>query len=116
MGWDASLAYPPAVDLAPAAEAWTGGYTHNTNGMVKAAADAAGIACERWLDLLDGSTGAAAAGPLEAIVAELHQRPDVYEAMNPENGWGDRAGITALLAAMALASQGRPDAVWRVAR
>lgn len=74
-------------------------YTHNTNRMVNAAAEAAGLDLDgkTWFDHLKGRTIYETRPFLAAIVAELAAHPDKYRAMNPENGWGSYDSLLPVL-------------------
>lgn len=78
------------------------GYTHNCNGMIAAAYEAATGATTppcggslgkvigpAWWDKLNASTGPDGRTYLADIVRGLEADPERYRAMNPPNGWGD---------------------------
>ena len=64
--------------------------------------------------LIHGCTGADMADAL--IVASEHMRdnPEIYEPMNPENGWGDYEGACRVIFTLASWAQRFPDAVFNV--
>ena len=89
-------------------------YTHNTNRMLAAAYESVtGEQTEdcdhpllgpaigpTWYKRLDGMTAAESIAYLGQIIEGLRRDPDRYREMNPENGWGDYAGILRVLEAM----------------
>jgi hypothetical protein len=123
MSWDA--------DLVTAGEnrsiAWWN-YTHNTNGMIAAAYEAAtgqdtpqcggtlGPAIgAAWWERLDGQRGDIGAGYLAVIVEALEADPQRFRAMDPPNGWGSYDTLLPVLRKMrdAPGSDG-PHLAWNV--
>lgn len=102
MSWDADVC----------GHSWN--YTHNTNPMVSAAAEAAGydLGGESWWRWLDGRTIDSGRPFLGAIVHEMETHPDTYRAMNPPNGWGDYDSILHTLREMRDVRP--PSSVWGV--
>jgi hypothetical protein len=119
MSWDASLyrAKDGVMAVDEAGEAlwcfagWN--YTHNTNGMIAAAYEAAtGEATEQcggplgpvigaaWWKRLDGASGESGAAYLSQVIEGLTGDPDRFRAMSPENGWGDYDGLLRVLREM----------------
>ena len=110
MSWDATL-----VTACCGASRGDWGYTYNTTAMTIAAADAIGVEWSGFQRTLDGMNAADAASLLAAIRDEMVRNPARYEAMNPENGWGNRCGIVGVMREMIDASLAAPDgSVWRV--
>jgi hypothetical protein len=110
MSWDVDL----VDDREHLEGSWN--YTHNVNGMIAAALDAAGMGPTEecggplgkvigpaWWDRLDGLDGPTGAAFLKAIADELDRDPATYDQMNPSNGWGDRGRLVALLREMIAA-------------
>lgn len=69
-----------------------GNYTSNTSRMWGHA-----LGGDVGLRDFDGAPAVEAAGPLRAAVERMRAAPEVYEAMNPANGWGDYAGAVCFL-------------------
>lgn len=109
-------------------EQWVGNFTHNTNHMIRSASVAprevpeVGVAAEVlfrapvlgacWNDF-DGRPAREAALFAEDIALELERDPARYEAMNPENGWGSRAGLLEFLGKVREACDEDPAAVFK---
>ena len=103
-----------------------GNYTHNTNPMIRAASlpneepiTQPSIAAEVlfrdkgtrglcWGDF-DGSTGREVAEFARAVRNELEARPEKYEAMNPDNGWGSRSTLLDFIGRVIAACDECPD-------
>ena len=96
MSWDAEL-----IDDRGHVEG-SFNYTHNTNGMIAAAYEAATgeqtgqcdgplgpVIGAAWWRRLDGADGAQGRAYLAGIIKGLESDPERFRAMNPENGWGD---------------------------
>jgi hypothetical protein len=107
MSWDADL----YDDRGHHEGEWN--YTHNTNGMIAAAFEAASgettpqcggplaiLIGAAWWKRLDGVSGKDGAAYLASIVTGLEADPERYRAMNPENGWGDYDGLLGVLREM----------------
>lgn len=109
MSWDASLVCDACRH---AIGEWN--YTYNTTPMVSAAAEAAGIEDGFGFQHdLNGMNGADGQRTLRLIIREMEDHPATYRAMNPENGWGDYAGILGVLREMADATPEAPT-TWSV--
>lgn len=110
MSWDAEI-----VNACCGSVQGEWGYTYNTTPMTIAAADAVEVAWDGFQRTLDGMNALEGACLLAVICDELVRHPAKYEAMNPKNGWGDRAGIVKVMREMIDAGfAARLDAVWRV--
>jgi hypothetical protein len=107
MGWWAAL----VDDRGHEEGSWN--FTHNTNGMIADAWQAAtGETIEQcsgplgpaigpaWWDRLDGMTGPEGAEFLGTVVKAMMADPVRFEAMNPENGWGSYESLLKTLADM----------------
>jgi hypothetical protein len=107
MSWDADL-YDDRGHLEGSFN-----YTHNTNGMIAAAYEAASgedteqcrgslgpLIGPAWWDRLDGASGPDGAAYLAAIIKGLEADPARFRAMNPANGWGDYDRLLAVLREM----------------
>lgn len=79
--------------------------TYNLTPMLRAAGFCG------WRELL-GQTAAASAPMLRAIRTSLIEQPARFEAMNPENGWGNRELAVDVITAMIAATEAHPNAVW----
>jgi hypothetical protein len=93
----------------PATVAEVGNYTSNVSGMW---ADALG----RSLGDYHGAPCSEAAGSLLRGVERMKADPAHYEAMNPENGWGDYEGALKYLEQLYEACTRHPKAtiaIWR---
>ena len=96
MSWDAQL-----TTECCGSDRGEWGYTGNTSGIVNLALATAGYPSDQtWWKRISGLTGKDAAVLLAAAVNEIQSNRSTYEAMNPENGWGDTAGILAQLRSM----------------
>lgn len=114
MSWDANL-----VCNACGHTIGDWNYTHNTNRMVELALERAGkaqdlegtvspwwsnpnsdLGSKSWWDLLHKAGNVESAQLLGVIVRELEATPELFRAMNPENGWGDYDGVLKSLRAM----------------
>lgn len=107
MSWDAELFTIDGEELG-----WWN-YTYNTTPMVAAAAEAAGISFEGFQRTLNGMDGIAGALMLRRIASEL-DHIDIYDAMNPPNGWGSREGIARTMRDMADAVPVETPTKWNV--
>jgi hypothetical protein len=107
MSWDATL----TDDRGHIEGDWN--YTHNCNGMIATALEAAGEPAvpecsgplgpaigPAWWDRLNGLPGPDGAALLNTIIHQLEADPARYRAMNPENGWGDYDSLLGLLVEM----------------
>ena len=72
-------------------------YTHNTNRMIREIDP-------DWWDSLNGKTGREGSELLDRIIKGLEAEPERFQAMNPENGWGDYEGVLGVLRDMKRAS------------
>lgn len=94
MSWDADL----TDDRGHLEGAWN--YTHNCNHMIRHALHVAGYPDGIWWDGFNGMTGPQGAAVLADVIRVLERNPDVYNAMNPDNGWGDRESLVKTLTEM----------------
>src|SRR2546422_1037856 len=98
MSWDADLR---AISGTQEIYVRDWNYTHNCNGMIAAAYQAAsGEATEQcdgplgpaigpaWWKRLNGASGEDGRAYLAKIIDGLEADPGKYRAMNPDNGWG----------------------------
>lgn len=117
MSWNAYLSCEACGECG--SREWN--YTHNTNGMIYEALDRIGYArpwdekygrLMSWWVELNSMTGAQSAPFLGWIVDAIATDPERYESMNPENGWGNRAGLLGVLREMRDAAQDNPRMVW----
>jgi hypothetical protein len=53
---------------------------------------------------------------LESAIAHMKANPSVYEAMNPDNGWGSYAGLVPALDDLAASFRRHPKATVTVSR
>lgn len=91
MSWDASLD----------GHSWN--YTHNTSRMIYDVLREASYSLPEelsWWGALNGMDREAGTVFLDMIVKGLEARPEKYQAMNPENGWGDYNGLLKVLREM----------------
>lgn len=88
-----------------------GNYTHNVASMWHGAVEAS--TGHKSLNVTDGMTGAEAAPILAAAAEHMALHPELYEPLNPANGWGDYAGATAYLQRAAEACAAHPKATLR---
>jgi hypothetical protein len=86
-----------------------GNYTSN---VVRMWATAIG----RPLADLHGCTAGDCITELRSALAAMRASPDVYEAMNPENGWGDSEGARQYLSDLHDACCIHPTATIRISR
>jgi len=84
-------------------------YTHNINRMIRKIDP-------DWWDSLDGLTAAEGAEYLDRIVLGMAEAPELFRAMNPENGWGDYDGLMRVLGEMRAESHALAgaDVRWEV--
>lgn len=66
-------------------------YTYNVSPMFRLALGGNGV------NDLHGCVGSEAIPRLRAAIADMEDRPSVYRAMNPDNGWGDYEGALGVL-------------------
>lgn len=93
----------------PATVCEIGNYTSNVSGMWR---DALG----RSLGDYHGAPCSEAAGPILRGIERMRTDPARYEAMNPENGWGDYEGALKYLERLYEACTQHPKAtiaIWR---
>ncbi len=115
MSWDATLRVP---GVPWATRDWN--YTHNTNRMINAALEDAGVVVdETWWKMLDGLTGTQGLDLLTTIRDQFDAEPARYRAMNPENGWGsfddpEYGGIRRVIGEMIEASEVEALVIWDV--
>lgn len=87
--------------------------THNLNRM----ADEAGIYKHLWRpDELGLTHAGQLIEPLSAGLDLLKSQPERFEALNPENGWGDYEGLVNFVEVYLVACRGNPDAEISVSR
>jgi hypothetical protein len=93
----------------PATVCEVGNYTSNVSRM--------------WFDALGRSLGdyegapcSEAAGPIRSGVDRMKADPAHYEAMNPENGWGDYEGAVKYLERLYEGCCAHPKAIIRIWR
>jgi hypothetical protein len=65
---------------------------------------------------LEGKTAAEALPKLRAMVADMEDRPAVYLALNPSNGWGSYDTLLPGLRELIAAAAAHPKATWGVSR
>lgn len=108
MSWDAYL----TDDRGHSEGEWN--YTHNCNGMANAVLDPGyeqrPVAEEvfrfkdrehvSWWHRLDGLSGPEGAALLDQILRGLKADPKRFEAMSPDNGWGDYNSFVKVLTDM----------------
>lgn len=86
-------------------------YTHNCNGMANAVlydgyepqpvfAEVFQPKRESWWKVLDGMTGPEGAALLDRIIKGIDADRPRFEAMNPDNGWGDVDSFVKVLTEM----------------
>ncbi len=68
------------------------------------------------LSEFDGKNAFACVGTLNQAIQTMATRPTEYEALNPENGWGDYEGCLKFLQAVRDACERHPLATVRVSR
>lgn len=71
-------------------------YTHNTNDMIRAAAEAAGVEADIWPYNFHMS-GPEGGAWFNAVIKELERDPDLYQAMDPRNRWGSYDSLLPVL-------------------
>ena len=85
-------------------------YTSNCNQMAQTTLPEGS---DHWLDLLNDSDGPTGAKLLDGIIRAILSDPQRFEAMNPDNGWGDRQSFLRVLTEMRNSVPERPT-VWKV--
>ena len=65
---------------------------------------------------IDGMTGKESYYILKHAVDMLLANPEVFEALNPPNGWGSYKGFFEFISDMLIAAHKHPDAVWEAGR
>lgn len=115
MSWDADLTCPTCGEFGP--REWN--YTHNTSRMIYSVlydnqdkdrpTDDEGRSIPWYLEL-HGLKGSESVELLTEIVDGLAD--PALDALNPENGWGNRAGLLGVLREMRDAAQDNPRMVW----
>lgn len=90
---------------------WDGwNYTHNVGPMYA-------ITLGTTLGVfLEGKTAAEALPKLREMVADMEDRPAVYLALNPENGWGSYDTLLPRLRELVEVAARHPKASWGVSR
>lgn len=107
MSWDAYL----NDDRGHEEGSWN--FTHNCNGMIRHALHIAGHPDGIWWDGFNGLSGPEGAAILNDVIRVLELNPEVYDAMNPENGWGSRETLVKVLTEMKNAVPEWPT-VWSI--
>jgi hypothetical protein len=87
-------------------------YTSNCNQMAQTTLPEGS---DHWLDLLNDSDGPTGAKLLDGIIRAILSDPQRFEAMNPDNGWGDRQSFLRVLTEMRNSVPEWPT-VWKVSR
>lgn len=94
-------------------EVFSRNITHNLGAM----ASKAGVYLACWRPEEIGATkGHHLIEPLSAGLSALRSNPEVFRALNPENGWGDYDGLVAFVADYLAACEAYPDADVSVSR
>jgi len=65
---------------------------------------------------IDGQTGKESYPKLKHAVYMLLANPDVFEALNPPNGYGSYKGFFEFISDMLIAAYKHPNAVWEADR
>jgi hypothetical protein len=111
VSYDVYVYIPAAVDPDEEAILWEGNYTSNVARMWR---KALGNGLGEWIDVLPF---AETVQPHLALgVERMRAEPDVYRAMEPENGWGDYEGALAFLEGIERACRNYPMARVRASR
>ena len=90
-----------------------GNYTRNVSPMWRKAMTYATGGIPTSIQDTDGMTGEAALPVLKDALMHMLRNPAEYEAMNPENGWGDYEGATEFMWKCVQACAKHPKAVIR---
>lgn len=83
-------------------------YTYNVSPMLAEALE------EGSLNNLDWTPAAYAGECLAEAIRDLTLRPEHYDTMNPDSGWGSRTGCVAWLEELLSDCQRYPTAIFRV--
>lgn len=112
--WDARFPdREPWMVETESGEVFSANITHNLNTM----ADAAGIYKCMWRpDEIDITKAAQLVEPLRAGLALLKSDRERFEKFNPDNGWGDYAGLVGFVENYLAACEAYPDAKVSVSR
>lgn len=97
----------------PALVADIGNYTRNVSPMWRKAMTFVTGGLETSIQDTDGMTGADALPVLKDALMHMLRNPAEYEAMNPENRWGNYEGATEFLLKCVQACEAHPQAVIR---
>ena len=106
MSWDIWLAVEvdgKDVEVVPSVN-----YTHNCNGMIRAAG------FDRWPYELDGMHCGDFCRRLETTLGRLRADPGWFRTMNPPNGWGDYDSLVQVLSELLDSFDRFPSATVRV--
>lgn len=74
--------------------------TYNVSGMYFKAFRGTGIGGGEGIRDLDGKLASECVEPLRTAIRRMEDEPAVYEALNPENGWGSAQGALQTLRAL----------------
>lgn len=85
-------------------------YTHNCNGMVRAA----GV--PDWLHWDDGISSPDLAAKLATAITAMEANPAKFQEMNPSNGWGSYDTLLPVLREIYAKALEFPSARWTVSR
>lgn len=103
----------PVVATIEGREVYEANITHNLNRM----AEEAGIYKALWRPEEIGITKAQQlVEPLTAGLALLRSDPARFEKLNPDNGWGDYAGLVGFVSRYLEACKAHPNAEVKVSR
>lgn len=101
------------VDRDETNEVYSANITHNLNTM----AEAAGVYKHLWRPDEVGITKAAQLfTPLREGLKRLKANPSRFEALNPDNGWGDYSSLVEFVSGYLAACEMWPEADVRVSR
>lgn len=102
-----------AVDSEETDEVYSANITHNLGQM----AHRAGLYAALWRPDENGTTKAGQLiAPLRAGLQQLRADPKLFQAFNPENGWGDYEGLVQFVERYLAACEQYPEADVRVSR
>lgn len=89
-------------------EEWSANYTSNVYPMLQCAFANAGMS--EWKGI-HGMSALAARPFLAKAIGHMIQHPEIYEPMNPENGWGSYERLVPFLTEFWKQTKMYPDAI-----
>jgi len=109
MSWDFHMEMDLGGESPSSIGQYDANYTYNVSPMFYEAFD-----LDDGIRELDGMIGSKAEPIIQAAIVKMTKDPDTFEAMNPDNGWGNYEGALELLRTLRIWCREAPKATMRV--